>query len=182
VLDPSDELAGTLGRIADWLIFAEPDDPEDATAVEHAAHVAELLGSLIRDGAGTGIDLYSPDGRAQLAPLVVVHADLRIAVAAVHKALRSLPHEQPPPGTFRTLDLLHRCGLCSRSDDGAVLAAAVRSGPATVSLDARQYRAYQRFARLVLVDPLDRFIALPYASPLGSPEVSPHCSGPEMDL
>jgi hypothetical protein len=49
-------------------------------------------------------------------------------------------------------------------------------------LDARQYRAYQRFARLVLVDPLDRFIALPYASPFGSPEVSPHSPGPEVEL
>jgi hypothetical protein len=103
-------------------------------------------------------------------------------VAAVHKALLALQHEQPPPGTFRTLDLLRRCGLCSRSEDGGVLAAAAQSGPGTLSLDARQYRAYQRFARLVLVDPLDRFIALSYASPLGSPEVSPHSSGPELEL
>jgi hypothetical protein len=182
VLDPSDELAPTLGGVADWLIFAEPDDPEDATTVEHAAHVAELLGSLIRDGAGTGIDLYSTDGRVQLAPLVVVHADLRIAVAAVHRALLALPHEQPPPGTLRTLDLLHRCGLCSRSEDGAVLAAAAQSRPGTLNLDARQYRAYQRFARLVLVDPLDRFIALPSAASLGSREVSPHSPGPELGL
>jgi hypothetical protein len=49
-------------------------------------------------------------------------------------------------------------------------------------LDARQYRAYQRFARLVLVDPLDRFIALPYVSPLGSREVAPHRPGPEFEL
>jgi hypothetical protein len=182
VLDPSDELADTLARIADWLIFAELDDPEDATAVEHAAHVAELLGSLLRDGAGTGIDLYSPGGRVQLAPLVVVNVDLRTAVAAVHKALLALPHEQPPPGTFRALDLLHRCGLCSRSEDAAALVAAARSGPGTLSLDARQYRAYQRFARLVLVDPLDRFIALPYVSPLGSREVAPHSPGPELEL
>jgi hypothetical protein len=180
VLDPSDELADTLGSIADWLIFAEPDDPEDATTVEHAAHVAELLGSLIR--AGAGIDLYSPDVRVQLAPLVVEHADLRIAVAAVHRALLALPNQQPPPGTFRALDLLHRCGLCSRSEDGAVLAAAARSGPGTLYLDARQYRAYQRYARLVLVDPLDRFIALPSAPPLGSYDVSAHSPGPEVEL
>jgi hypothetical protein len=49
-------------------------------------------------------------------------------------------------------------------------------------LDARQYRAYQRFARLVLVDPLDRFIALASPSPIGSREVSPHSPGPELEL
>jgi hypothetical protein len=182
VLDPSDELADTLSRIDDWLLFAEPDDPKDTRTVAHAAHLAGVLGSLLRQATVTATELHSPDGRVQLAPLVVLHADLQGAVAAVHRAMLALPHEQPPPGTFRALDLLHRCGLCSRSEDGAVLAAAARSGPGTLCLDARQYRAYQRFARLVLVDPLDRFIALPSASPLGSREVSPHSPGPEMDL
>jgi hypothetical protein len=181
VLDPSQEVADTLDTIEDWLLFAEPDGPADAATVAHAAQLAGVLGSLLRDATETVTDLHSPDGRVQLAPLVVLHADLSGTVAAMHRALLALPHEQPPPGTFRVLDLLHRCGLCSRSEDGAVLAAAARSGPGTLYLDARQYRAYQRFARLVLVNPLDRFIALP-AAPLGSPEVSPHSPGPEMEL
>ena len=182
VLDPSEELADTLGRIEDWLLFAEPDDPADATTLAHAARLAGVLGTSLRDATVTATDLHSPEGRVQLAPLVVLRADLPGTVAAVHRAMLALPHEQPPPGMFRALDLLHRCGLCSRSEDGAVLAATARSGPGTLSLDARQYRAYQRFARLVLVDPLDRFIALPYASPLTSPEVSPHSPGPEVAL
>jgi hypothetical protein len=182
VLDPSEEVADILGRIEDWLLFAEPDDPADAATLAHAAQLAGALGSLLRDATETVTDLHSPDGRVQLAPLVAIHADLSGAVAAVHRALLALPHDQPPPGTFPVLDLLHRCGLCSRSEDGAVLAATARSGPGTLYLDARQYRAYQRFACLGLVDPLDRFIALPYASPLGSREVSPHSPGPELEL
>jgi hypothetical protein len=182
VLDPSEEVADTLGRIEDWLLFAEPDDPSDATTVACAAQLAGVLGSSLREAAGTVTDLHSPDGRVQLSPLFALHADVSGAVAAVHRALLALPHEQPPPGTFPALDLLRRCGLCSRSDDGAVLAAAARSGPGTLCLDAGQYRAYQRFAGLVLVDPLDRFIALPSAPPLGSREVSPHGLGPEMEL
>jgi hypothetical protein len=182
VLDPSEELADTLCRIEDWLLLAEPDDPADATTVAHAAQLAGVLGSLLRDATETATDLHSPDGRVQLAPLVVLHADLPGAVAAVHRALLALSHGQPPPSTFRALDLLHRCGLCSRSEDGAVLAAATGSGPGTLSLDARQYRAYQRFARLVLLDPLDRFIALPSASTLGSCDVSPPSPGREVDL
>jgi hypothetical protein len=182
VLDPSDELADTLGRIEDWLLFVDPDNPEDATTVAHAGHLAGLLGSLLREATETTTDLHSPDGRVQLAPLFVLHADLQAAVAAVHRAMLALPHEQPPPGTFRALDLLHRCGLCSRSEDGAVLAATAPSGSGTLSLDGRQYRAYQRFARLVLVDPLDRFIALPFASRLGSCDVSPPGPGPEVEL
>ena len=182
VLDPSNDLADTLSRIEDWLLFADLDDLEDVTPVAHAAQLAGVLGSLLRKAAGTVTDLHSPDGRIQLAPVVALHADLLGAVAAVHRALLALPHEQPPPGTFQALDLLHRCGLCSRSEDGSVLVAAARSGPGTLYLDARQYRAYQRFARLVLVDPLDRFIALASASPLGSREVSPDSPGPEMEL
>jgi hypothetical protein len=164
VLDPSDEVADTLGRIEDWLIFAEPDSADDAATVDDAAHLAGFLRGLLRDLTGTAPDLYSPDGRVQLAPLIAVQADVRVVVGAVHRAMLALRHEQPPPGAFRALDLLHRCGLCSRSEDAAVLAAADRSGPAVLRLEDRQYRAYQRFARLVLVDPLERFIACPYPS------------------
>jgi hypothetical protein len=157
-------VADTLDTIEDWLIFAEPDTAEEAAAVDHGARLVGLFAGLLRDLTGTAPDLYSPDGRAQLAPLIAVQADLRVVVAAVHRAMLALRHEQTPPGAFRALDLLHRCGLCSRSEDAAVLAAAARSGPGVLRLDDRQYRAYQRFARLVLVDPLERFIACPCPS------------------
>jgi hypothetical protein len=183
VLDPSEELVPTLGRIEDWLLFADADDPSDDAIVVQGAHLAGILGSLLRHSTRTAPDFYTPDGRVQLAPLVAVPADLRVVVAAVHRAVLAAPHEQPPPGTFRTLDLLHRCGCCSRSDDGTVLAAAARSGPGTLRLDSRQYRAYQRFARLVLVDPFDRFIAMPSAPALGGCEPSPDMpNGPEVGL
>jgi hypothetical protein len=50
-------------------------------------------------------------------------------------------------------------------------------------LDARQYRAYQRFARLVLVDPFDRFIAVSSVPALGGCEPSQDVpNGPEVGL
>lgn len=83
----------------------------------------------------------------------------------MHRALLALPETQPPSGTFRALDLLCRCAVRSRSEDGAVLGAAARPGPGSVRLGFEAHRAYERFARAVLVDHLDRFAALP---PLGA--------------
>jgi hypothetical protein len=177
VLDSSEEVVDTLGRIQDWLLFAEPDDPAGAATVAHDAQLAGVLGSSFGEATGTFTDLHSPDGRVQ--PLGALHADLSGGVAAVHRAL--LPHEQPPPGTFRALDLLRRCGFAPALSMGGP-GCRTRSGPGTLCLDARQYRAYQQFAGLVLLDSVDRFIALPSASPLDSREVSPHSPGPEMEL
>lgn len=183
VLDPSDDVADTLGRIEDWLLYTGADDPADDAIVVRGAHLAGILGSLLRHSSRTAPDLHTPDGRVQLAPLIAVQADLRVVVTAVHQAMLALAHQQPPPGTFRALDLLDRCGCCSRSDDVTVLAAAARSGPGTLCLDARQYRAYQRFARLVLVDPLDRFIAMPSEPAVSGCEASPDMpNGSEVGL
>lgn len=89
-----------------------------------------------------------------MAPLAVIPGDLGAVVAAVHQALLALPDTAPPSGTFRILDLLCRCAVGSRSQDGTVLRAAATPGAGSVRLGVEAYRSYERFARAVLVDPL----------------------------
>jgi len=182
LLDPSNEVADTLLAVEDWLL-GDPDPHGDVEAIDRAAEVAGALSWSLRKTARTAPELFSPDGHLQLSPVLAIEADLGALVVDVHRAIRALPDEQPPPDTFRVLGLLDRCELCSRTEDGAVLVAAARSGPGALRLDARQYRAYQRFARVVLVDPLDRFIAVGF-SPAVEPDSAAHLSpeGPEVGL
>ncbi len=165
VLDPMGDVAGTMTRIEDWLLFAKPDSAEVDVTVRTGAEAAGAIGLALADATEAAPSLYAPDGHAELAPLAVISGDLGANLAAVHRALLFLPDIQPPSGTFRALDLLSRCAVRSQSEDGAVLGAAARPGPGSVRLGFEACRAYERFARAVLVDPLDRFAALP---PLGA--------------
>ena len=165
VLDPMGDVADTMTRIEDWLLFAEPDSTEADVTVRAGAEAAGAIAVALADASEAAPSLYAPDGHAELAPLAVVAGDLGADLAAVHRALLALADTQPPSGTFRALDLLCRCAVRSRSEDGAVLGAAARPGPGSVRLGVEAHRAYERFARAVLVDPLDRFAALP---PLGA--------------
>jgi hypothetical protein len=155
------DVADTMTRIEDWLLFAEPDSAEADVTVSTGAEAAGAIAVALADASEAAPSLYAPDGHAELAPLSVIPGDLGADLAAVHRALLALADTQPPSGTFRALDLLSRCAVRSRSEDGAVLAAAARPGPGSVRLGFEAYRAYERFARAVLVDPLDRFAALP---------------------
>jgi len=165
VLDPMGELAGDVGRVEDWLCFAEPDAPEAEIAVVAGATAAGAIRLALDHAAGTAPRLYAPDGNFELAPLAIIPGDLRAGVAAVHRALLALPDARPPSGTLRALEALNRCAVRSRSDDGTTLAAAARPGPVSVRLDPDAYRAYERFARAVLVDPLVCFAALGLRTP-----------------
>jgi len=179
VLDHMGELAGDVGRAEDWLCFAEPDSPEAEIAVAAGATAAGAISLALVEAAGTAPRLYAPDGQVELAPLAIVSIPLRAGVAAVHRALLALSDARPPSVTLRALEALNRCAVRSRSDDGTVLAAAARPGPVSVRLDPDAYRAYERFARAVLVDPLIRFAALgPHnaAATLDAP------AGPEVGL
>jgi len=157
VLDPMGKLAGDVGRVEDWLCFAEPDSPEAEITVAAGATAAGAISLAVDHAGGTVPRLYEPDGQVELAPLAIIPGDLRAGVAAVHRAL---PDARPPSGTLRALEALNRCAVRSCSDDGTVLAAAARPGPVSVRLDPDAYRAYERFARAVLVDPLVRFADL----------------------
>lgn len=160
VLDPTGDVADTMTRIEDWLLFTEPDSADADATVSAGADAAGVFALALREAAEAAPSLYTPDSHAQLAPLAVVAGDLGAVVAAVQRALLALPDTQPPPGTFRALDLLWRCAVRSRSEDGTVLGAVAKPGAGSVRLDVDGYRSYERFARSVLVDPLDRFAAL----------------------
>lgn len=182
-LDPMGDVAGTMTRIEDWLLFAEPDSAAADVTVRAGARAAGAISLALAEAAEAAPSLHAPDGHAELAPLAVIPGDLGAGVAALHRALLALPDTQPRSGTFRTLDLLCRCAVRSHSEDGAVLGAAARPGAGSVRLSVEAYRAYERFARGVLVDPLDRFAALPppagercfgaSADPSTTPEVGP---------
>jgi len=174
VPDPMGELAGDVGRVEDWLCFAEPDSPEAEIAVVAGATAAGAISLAVDHAAGTAPRLYAPDGPVELAPLAIIPGDLRAGVTPPHRGLLALPDARPPASSLRALEALNRCAARSRSDDKAVLAAAARPGPGSVRLDPDAYRAYERFARAVLVDPLIRFAALgPHNAPtaLDAPRV-----------
>lgn len=181
VLDPGADLVDSLGQIEEWLLSAEVDSPDDDIDIRAGVRAAGSTSVALRQAARTAPDLYTADGRVELAPLTLISGDLGVVVAAVRGALLALPHEQPPPGTLRTLDLLHRCALRSPSEDGALLAATAATGTGAIRLNPAQYRAYQRFVRTVLVDPLDRFVALP-PSCCGNDTYLDTQTGPEVGL
>jgi len=179
VLDPMGDLAGSVSRVEDWLLFAEPDSSEADITVGAGARAAGAISLALAAATASAPCLYAPDGRSELAPLAIIAGDLGADVASLHRALLALPDTPPPPGMLQTLELLNRCALRSRSDDGAVLAAAARPGAGSVRLGVDAYRAYERFARAVLVDPLDRFAAL---GPRKTPAVPDTPRGPEVGL
>jgi len=179
VLDPMGELAGDVRRVDDWLCFAEPGSPEAEITVAAGAKSAGAISLALDHAAGTAPRLCAPDGQVELAPLAIIPGDLRAGVAAVHQALLALPDARPPAGTLRALEAPNRCAVRSCSDDGAVLAAAARPGPVSVRLDPDAYRAYERFARAVLADPLVRFAALGLRTPQS---VLDPPAGPEVGL
>ena len=177
VIDPSGELEATLVRIEDWLLFTEPDSAEQERAVALGAKVAGNLSVALRHGFENAAGLLTPDGRVELAPLAVLHIDLTACVTAVRQAIGALSYERPPEGTMSALELLDRCAQFSRGDDARLLVLAAACSE-RLNLNSVQYRAYQRFVRAAVVDPLDRFVAFG-PEPASSPEPP---APPSLDL
>jgi hypothetical protein len=98
VIDPSGELAVTLARIEDWLLFTEPDSAEQERTVALGAEVAGNLSVALRQGFESTSGLLTPDGRVELAPLAVLHIDLTACVTAVRQAIGALPMSGPLTG------------------------------------------------------------------------------------
>jgi len=166
ILDPLEELADTLGRVEDWLLFSDPEPGQAAVTVRAGAHATAAISRSITESVAQAPTLYAPDNRIELASLVVVRGDLATALATVHRAVQALPRERSLAQTLSRLDLFHRCAVSSRSAQADRLTEAVQSGPTRVVLTDEQYRSYRWFTHSVLTDPLDRFAAF------GSPVLS----------
>ncbi|MGH9063104.1 MAG: hypothetical protein ACRD0L_03870 [Acidimicrobiales bacterium] len=183
VIDPSEELVEGLGRIEDWLLYADPDDLEDEDALLAGARTAGALGKAVAEAAKASPELYTPDGRAELTAVMVVPGDLAAMMACLRRALGATSPSEPPSGTSRVLDLLDRAAMCSSTEDARTLAGVAGPGRTRVRLSGAEYQAYVRLVRVVLVDPLDRFIALPLCVGKSAPAPSPEApAGPGMDL
>jgi hypothetical protein len=166
ILDPLEELTDALGRVEDWLLFSDPEPGQAVVTVRAGAHATAAISRSITEAAAQAPDLYAPNNRIELAPLAVVRGDLTAALAAVRRAVQTLPSERPLAQTLPSLDLLHRCAASSRSGQADRLTEAVQSGLTRVMLSDEQYRSYRWFTRSVLTDPLDRFAA--FGSPARS--------------
>ena len=187
VLDPTEgELVDTLWDLHDWArLRALPEDADSEAIVERFADLVANLADKLQAARRTAPRLYTQDGR-ELASLLAVEADLRDIAPALLRARQVAYDDQLPTEALKAVDLLERCGVCSRVDTG-LLASVARSGPQAKHLDAREFQAYQRFARQVLVDPLDQFQAMgvtPSPRPATEPEIptSWPANSPEMGL
>ncbi len=166
ILDPLGELTDTLGRVEDWLLFSDPEPGQAVVTVRAGAHATAALSRSITEAAGQSPAIYVPNNRIELAPLAVVRGDLTSALAAVRRAVQTIPGDRSLAQTLSRLDLLYRCAVSSRSAQADRLTEAVQSGPTRVVLTDEQYRSYRWFTRSVLTDPLDRFAA--FGSPVPS--------------
>jgi hypothetical protein len=176
IVNVDEEMCSALFRVEEWLTFTfEPETEAEEARVKVGARAAGRLGMALAAAAKKAPAVYEPDGRSELAPLVLLAGDLRAALAAIHDATRVAHLADPPVDAHRTLDLLGRAVMGSRTADARTLAVIAGSGRGPVTLNADQYQAYGRFVRAVLVDPLDRFAAMPPAEPERSarPELGP---------
>lgn len=170
ILDPLEELADTLGRVEDWLLFSDPEPGPAVVTVRAGAHATAALSRSITEADAQAPTLYAPNNRIELAPLAVVRGDLTTPLAAVRRAVQTLPSDPPMAQTFSRLDLLHRCAVSSRHPQADRLTEAVQSGRTGLVLTDEQYRSYRWFTRSVLTDPLARFAA--FGSPASSVDPS----------
>lgn len=172
ILDPAEELADSMNRVEDGLLWSDPDpDPDreqEVVTLRAGAHAAAAMSRVVTEATARAPELYAPGGRRELAPLLAVPGDLTTVLAAVRRAVRlaaapgpDLPNEwRPRSQALRSLDLLRACVVTSRSACAEPIGDAVRRAASRTVLTVEQYRSYRWFATAVLTDPLDRFVAL----------------------
>lgn len=161
VIDSLADPADTLGLAEAWLHGADVDTDEQADTIEAGMRAAAAMSVALDAAFSVAPTLYAPASRLELAPVAVVSFDVAGVVQTVRRAAAEAagtPH--PPPTLAASVDLLAACAAAAGSADTTILAEVGCPGPATISLDDRQYRSYRRFASAVLTNPLDRFIAL----------------------
>lgn len=160
VVDPMDDMAETLGRIEDYLRFADPGSDEAETTLTVGARAAAVLASALRRAGESSPTLRTPDGRVELAPLLVVPGHLRAPLATLRRALDEAGDPGRPAAAESVIDLLERCAAPARRRDAAVLAAEAGPGRGPVRLSITAYRCYRRHVEAVILDPLERFAAV----------------------
>lgn len=174
ILDPAEELADSMSRVEDRLLWSDPDRGQEAVIVRVGARAAAAIIQAVTQATAQAPDLYAPGGRRELAPLLAAPGDLATVLTAVQRAVRlaaaqgpDLPNEwRHQAQALRSLDLLRCCVVTSRSACAEPIRDALRSAVSRAVLSVEQYRSYRWFTTAVLTDPLDRFVAL--GSPIPS--------------
>ena len=165
LLDPAGEMSEELDAIEDWLGWAEAESPEDEHALRAGAAAAGELAAVVRGAARHAPALFAPDGRVELAPLLVLSCDLGGVVARLRRAMAIPGGTGEPEGVRRLLDLLERAGAFAATEDCRVLLGAAHPGAGRVVLAEAEQRAYVRCVVAILTDFLDRLLALGPAVP-----------------
>lgn len=172
VIDPCDDLLSVLSRAEDRLLWAEPEHDTAAAALRGGAWAARHLYGEIRDAIEHAPALVSPAGR-ELAPIARSTHPLGPALVALRRAVEMGPHRLLHGEERKALNLLDRCAKAYEQPAATDLQQIYDSEPATaVVLDADQWRVYRDYVRAVLVDPLDRFVALGDIDCVGLPPTS----------
>jgi hypothetical protein len=160
LVDPADELADTLGAIEDWLGWAEAESPEEEHTLRAGASAVGELAAVVRGAARRAPALFAPDGRVELAPLLVVSCDLGGVVSRFRRAMAIPGGTEESEGARRLLDLLERAGVFAATEGCRVLLGVARPGAGRVVLAEAEQRAYVRCVVAILASPFDRFLAL----------------------
>ena len=159
VLDAAGQTLERCAALSEWLCWADVDNPDLLPVVQAGAEAVGALYGLLRPAETEAGDLWTPDGRTQLDPLLILEGDARADLAAAVEAGTVLAAEHGSNGPRSFLAYLARCQVASDAEDGRVLATVPRSYGVPVRLTDREWIAYRRYVHAVLTDPLDRFAA-----------------------
>lgn len=159
VLDATGQTLERCAALSEWLCWADVDDPDLVPVVQAGAYAVGALYGRLRRAKTEASDLWTPDGRRQLDPLLILEGDARADLAAAVEAGTVLAGEHGPDGPRSFLAHLARCQVASDAEDGRVLATVPRSYGVPVRLTDREWLAYRHYVHAVLDDPLDRFAA-----------------------
>jgi hypothetical protein len=111
IFDPMGDLAETVGRVEDVLLFCDPETDEEVVVLDAGAHAAGSLALALRDAAANAPTLIAPDDYSELGPV------LRCPLAthylpAVLRAVGVVPLDElhgRVPGAISALRLIERC-------------------------------------------------------------------------
>lgn len=169
IVDPMGDLADHLGRIEDWLRWADPDTDTAADTIQRAADLVGDMTVAVRHALNGSPCLLGPSG-VELGPMASISSEAATAAhAALVAAVAELPHDQDAPaGLLATLALVADCLAQDGSPDARRLAAIlgrpghrphVESSRPVIQLGADDNAAYRRYVTAVLADPLARYAA-----------------------
>lgn len=161
-LDPADEITSALRRLDECWRYGHGEEyrirDDDLMALHSLLTIAE-------EAELCATPLTTPSG-AELAPLWLLAPPAALVLGEVARCLWA-QIAQPAGASCRHLDrlggpvdFLCRCAAHSSTTAAAALLPVAEHGRNPVRLDDEEHAAYRDFAIAVLLDPLDRFIAL----------------------